>query len=48
MTGMENIVINNEELTIVKVELECGRHAKSGYDDDCETNTNNQTKSTCC
>lgn len=45
---MEKLTAKSETPTMVKVVLECGRHAKSGYDDDCETNTSNQTKATCC
>lgn len=45
----------NKEETLVKVTLECGRKIVSrdkdnitGYNDDCETYTSNQTSATCC
>lgn len=49
---MDKLLTKTEEPVKVKVVLECGRNAKSGYSGDgcgsCETNTSNTNQAVCC
>jgi len=49
---MEKQIAKNDESAKVKVVLKCGRDSLSGYSGagcgNCEANTNNSGKATCC